>query len=166
MSHTSRGVKTEECLTSLRSMWDLGRDVWDQDTVGEMGLGCKLNSQASETWVTTRHYKLLIPTPATSLEFARECLTSWSWVFQLMTLPVLGEVWTTRELGSVPGRQAQLLISFFLKLNVTPDTKSSKKLRASDKLVSWSFIAESAHLVVFTINNLQIHFSEILDLTF
>ena len=107
VSHTSRSVKTEACLYPQRLLWN--EECWKKcvgigAAVRETELGCKLNSQSAETWVTTRHCKLLIPTPAKSLEFARQGLTGWSWVFQLMTLPRLRKVGTTRELVKVcPG---------------------------------------------------------------
>lgn len=102
-----------------REARNLGRDMWDQ--------GRKLNSQSAETWVTSRRCKLLIPPPAKSSEFARElCLSSWSQVSQQRTLPAPhpGERCEQENLsGSVLG---SLSCSFpsFLKVSVTPDTKS------------------------------------------
>lgn len=98
VSHTSRVMKTEVCLIALKEHVRPWEGHVGQGAVREMGLGCKWNNQSAETWVTTRHCKLLIPTPATSLEFARQCLTSQNRVFQLMTLPGLRKALTTREL--------------------------------------------------------------------
>lgn len=115
LSHTSRSVKTEACLYPQRLLWneECWKDVWgDQGRSQKQSTAAKLNSQSAETWVTTRHCKLLISTPAKSLEFAEQISLAETEFSSWWSLPRPRKGRNNkRNWWDLPGDRSQQLIS-------------------------------------------------------